>query len=541
MRSRFAYQDEAFWAVFPGKRRRVLRRYYMSWMRQGRKTTTLAGQKFKEMMDTPGRTVLFASANLNLGGEMVEKQAGTWVDLYAGLRAEAEAGSLALRAGVMGHEVEALNWADLAEALEKSKFELRLYHSNSVVSRTKIIAADVRTARGWSGSVCLDEAPFVEDLETLLEELEPMYSTDPTFTFVMSGTPPKDYAHYGYELMAAEDGREEWPVNARGNWYRNRLGFWVHRVTIDDAAAAGRKNFHPDTGAELSPDEYREVSVNKEGWDRSNRLKRPEVGTSAVNPLDLDACFDLGRGKGLVVEGELSDDLLRQVIGMLGKGKISCGLDLASSDGGKSNPSSLTVAEKVGNQLVVRLAWHWKTARGEVTLGNVERVIDALLAAGARLIGLGIDASNETLFARQIKRALALKCRVALIKGGEKMQFRGEEDNAKTILGHVLANTVEAHGIALPPSEYVRKDWMRINKKGGEFVCTVGPNGEHGDTFDSTKLAVWLQVGRGGPAEARGAAVGEVAAAAQPARSGLSRLGRRAWELMTRGKTGGVR
>jgi len=83
------------------------------------------------------------------------------------MRAWAEARGTQLVAGERRHVNDAdsarqlpedIDVAGLADVLEHSKFEVRLRHSQTVSSRLKVIAANVQTARGFTGSVKLDEA-----------------------------------------------------------------------------------------------------------------------------------------------------------------------------------------------------------------------------------------------------------------------------------------------------------------------------------------------------------------------------------------------
>lgn len=88
MRIRFKYQDQAFWA------NKKLRRYLLMWLRQGRKTSTLAEQSLLEMAEHEGRLITFATASLNLGAEMPEKEAQVWQQFIRDMQAWADARKL---------------------------------------------------------------------------------------------------------------------------------------------------------------------------------------------------------------------------------------------------------------------------------------------------------------------------------------------------------------------------------------------------------------------------------------------------------------
>ncbi|HEY1048593.1 MAG TPA: hypothetical protein VGE39_02515 [Prosthecobacter sp.] len=507
-----AYQKQAFWAV------KRLRRYLLAWLRQGGKTTTLADQSLLEMAEFAGRLITFVSASLNIGSEFVEKEAKTWHALLGELRKQAQQKEKELTFGYRpnansDHDDNFkqlpfdTDWEALADVMEQSKLELRIWHSNTVCSRTKIIAANIATARSWSGSVKFDEVAFIRELRIFLAEIEPIFSTDPTFNLIMATTPPPDFAHYAYELLTPEDGREDFPVKAEGHWFKNRAGMWVHRATIDDAEAAGRQCYHPDTGEVQTPDENRETSLDKEGWDRSNRLKRPSVGTSAMSPLALDTCQKAGRDRCFAGEWtEPGADLNQGTLSNVAmETEVSLGLDLASTEGKKSNPTALAVATETGLTLHVPWCMWWKTSDPALTTNRVLAVIGGLLSIpGVRIRSLNIDASNDRLFARALADKIrAMGITVNLIVANETTVYLGETVTFKYLQGHRLANAVEHGRAILPFNRYMYDDFMRVSKVASSFDCAVGKNGEHGDTFDAVKQA---QHGfhSGGPAEAFG-------------------------------------
>jgi hypothetical protein len=502
VKKRRAYQEQAFWA------NKGLRRYFLAWLRQGGKTTTLAEQSLREMGEFPGRLITFATASLNLGTEMPEKEAQVWQQFMRDMQAWAAERKMQLVAGERRHASDADSWrqlpddinvADLADVLVHNKFEVQLKHSNTVSSRLKVIAASVRTARGLTGSVKIDEAPFVEDLKTLMAEMAPIFSTDPTFSYLMAGTPPPDYADWSYELFSDENGNEEWEAKAEGNWFKNRAGIWVHRVTVDDAALAGRKNYHPDTGAEITPEEAREAESDKDGWDRSNRLVRPKVGTSAVSPVKLEAAQKRGKDRAMACEWAVDDDApldFALPAGLLEhcKGSVTLGLDLGTTTKEKSNPTALSGVMPEGDGFHTPFCAWWKTSDGRVTIGRVKQVVIALKAAGVTVNGLGIDGTSETLFARALREELADLCEVTIYIGGANVE--GEKDidggnvNVKAFKGNTLSNLAESDKLSLPGGRGVYDDFMLVKKRGGTFDASIGSQGQHGDVFDSVALGI---------------------------------------------------
>lgn len=533
-----AYQDAAFWTDderLKGKtakdgRPLYLRRLGREWLRQGGKTTGLSRKALKQMMKSRGRLITFASASLNIGSEFVEKEASTWNQLIADFRKEMEAQKLNLQIGESRGSgwrslPENLNAAALADVMERSRFEFRLYHTRTSYSRTKIIAPNIATCRSWSGTVYLDECGFVRELQLLLQEIEPIFSTDPTFTFEWSTTPPADRAHYANKLLTAADGRTEWPLNAAGNWYRNKVGLWVHRVTVDDAFAAGRRLFDPDSGEEQSIEENRAASLDPEGWDRSNRLIKSQTGTGAISPAALASCQLLGGGRTHAACIDCSrgkanallqlEEILSEVLRSTGNGQLTLGHDIATTEGKTSNPAALTIMERVGVDYPTRGIIWWKTADPEIALSILEHGARVIRAADKRPTGLWVDASNELYHAKTIQRRLSGLLPVRLVKGGEKSLREGEEMDMKTYTGNLLVQHMEASRIPVPNHPYIEGDFGRVVKSNGRFACAVGPNGEHGDTFDSSKLALLGQL-TGGPTDIKAVSVGQTATQARP-------------------------
>lgn len=517
----YAYQPEAFWT------RKRLRRYLLSWLRQGRKTSTLAEQALHEMMERPNHLVTFASASLAIGGEMIEKEAKTFHALLASQKAKATEQKFRLvgvesrdERGENGHELEDdLPWEDLASIIERNRFQLKMWHSNTVCSRTNIIAAVIATCRSWSGSVKFDEIAFVKDLETLLAEFEPFMSTDPAFTFVMATTPPPDYAHFAYELLSPENGQEEWDLNPKGNWYKNKLGLWVHRVTIDDAELAGRKCYDADTGAVQTPDENRAQSLNRDGWDRSNRLTRPKTGTSAISPMACEIAMSKGRNY-MAVEGDMQEgdlEKLMKIIDGLGESFITIGNDLATTEGKKSNPSALAVCIKKGMIYHFPLVWWWKTSKPEESRKKIIALITALRDRGKKIRVVNVDATNEKFFATDLRTLLKKLFRilVKLVMKGARAKYKGEEMTVSAYLGNLTANAFDDGCIAIPNNRYLSNDIARKKRDGDGFTASVGVNGEHSDTLDAIELGLAGQLKGAGKADASGAGVGEIASAGQ--------------------------
>lgn len=194
----------------------------------------------------------------------------------------------------------------------------------------------------------------------------------------------------------------------------------------------------------------------------------------------------------------------------LGTGKIGIGVDLGTTTKETSNPTSVVVTQhQPGESLYYeRLIFNFKSSEQQVSRAVFRMIVEDILSTGRRPKALSIDASNETFFAQQVAADLAGKVPVNLVKGGEKLSFRGAEAIAKVLLGTLYTAAYEDNFIAIPPSEWVVKDRRLVKRDRGSFMAEVDESGRHGDTFDGGKLAYWSLEGGTGNVEAVAAGPG---------------------------------
>lgn len=190
---------------------------------------------------------------------------------------------------------------------------------------------------------------------------------------------------------------------------------------------------------------------------------------------------------------------------------VGLGLDLATTEKGTSNPSSLTAGQKWAGRFYARLVVAWKTADPDVTRAMVRLVLDQLAAADIRPRRLGVDSSNERFYAAELRKEFGGRVPVDLIAGQDKLEHRGTQLDAKTLLGNLYASALEDGLVVLPVDDFIAYDYRLVKREAGGFITDTGKGGEHGDCFDSGKLAYWALEGQGGPVAAEPLPVGEFA------------------------------
>lgn len=485
---------------------------YWEARRQFGKTTTLAGVALKQMMKHRGRLVTFASASINVGKELIYKEAGVLQDALADMKAQAAAGGMKLNlAEHGGKDYSDIDVDGIAELFERSRLEMRLWHSQSVCSRTQIIAPNPATARGFSGDVLLDEIGFIENFVEVWEAMEPIASRDPTFRVLMASTPPPDESHLCFKIGEPPEGVTFEP-NGDGHWYRSAAGILTLRVDVWDAEKCGVRLHDLETREPITPEQHREKALDKDGWDRNYALKRVPGGLVAMNGLSLTAAQEKGKDECIARdigtiephnEARTLARIISDVMNVVVPGDWGLGYDIATTTNKKSNPSSITLTQRRGQERWARLIVRWKTANPALSENIILGVIEAVKICFGTLTGVGIDASNERYFATRLK-SLINSVPVHLIVSGEMVETGDPSaplSRQKERLGNMLVNAGNDRLLALPPDGWIKTDFMLTKKEKGLFVGELDPAGNHSDTFDSTKLSL-LPLEAGGAIEA---------------------------------------
>ena len=462
--------------------------------RQYGKTTTAGRIALKKMMRKPGHTVVFGSVKLDLGREIVRKEAEALQKAFGILAAQAAQADTLLDMvdDDKGRSVAKVSMDDWSDLYEHSRLEMRLYHSRSVYSRTKVVAL-TPAAVGDTGDLILDEVGRVKNFHAVLEAVMPIISSNPEFRCIYTTTPPPDDAHPSFELLAPPIGAEL-PINPRGNWYRSELGVWVLRITAEDAYADGVPLYDDDTGAPIAPSVSRQRASDKDAWDRNYGCRFVIGGTSACGLQQLDTAQRRGVGECALFQVQNDLEFEHALKSMrLGAGRIGLGWDLATTTKETSNPSSFAVIEERGVELIARAVFTWKTADPDVALERARQIARAVRARpeGGPARRLCVDATNERYFAQTVRKELAGELPVELVIGSETIQVPGQPESItmKQYLGGLIVAELDDNHLWLPPERYIREDWRLVKKEKGQFVCEPDSEGRHGDTFDATKMA----------------------------------------------------
>ncbi|HPA21476.1 MAG TPA: hypothetical protein PLU30_27290, partial [Verrucomicrobiae bacterium] len=132
-------------------------------------------------------------------------------------------------------------------------------------------------------------------------------------------------------------------------------------------------------------------------------------------------------------------------------GEIALGYDVATTEKGTSNPSSLAVMQRVIPVVRVPLLLSWKTRDDRVAKAILRHVIDALANSRRKARRLVVDASSEKYYAAQVRREFGADVPVELYVANEKKSYKGQELDGKTLLGNLYCAALEDALVELPP------------------------------------------------------------------------------------------
>jgi hypothetical protein len=280
----------------------------LHWSRQIGKSFTLAAWAVDRCLTRPGRLVTVLSNSKDNGAEFGVKCAEV-LRLLDQAFVAMDGDEEATAEGFAQSEVE----------YDAMRFEIRIKVGGQT-SRIKILAANPRTARGFSGDLILDEFAFHENSRAIWEAAEPILSSNADFLCRISSTGNGKHNLF-YEMATSGE-------------------FPLSRVPRSLAWAQGVKIYDPRTRQPITPDEARERSLDKRAYDQNYECAFTDENMTL---LTSDLITGAERpGLGAICEQEWSSAVLSQL--HRATDDLYCGLDV----GRNRDISVLSVFEKTG-------------------------------------------------------------------------------------------------------------------------------------------------------------------------------------------------
>lgn len=242
----------------------------LHWSRQIGKSFTLAAWAVDRLLTRPGRLVTVLSNSKDNGAEFALKCREVL--------------------NLLGVAKEAVGFAATDDTVEYSdmRFEVTVKVKGKT-GRIKVLAANPRTARGFSGDLILDEFAFHEDSNAIWEAAEPILSSNPDFLCRVAST-----------------------GNGTGNMFYRMVteGFFkVSRVRRSDAWKMGVKIYDAKTRKPITPDEARAQALDKAAYDQNYECAFASESGSLLTWAMINEAT-LGRSDTDIFEDALPDGYL---------------------------------------------------------------------------------------------------------------------------------------------------------------------------------------------------------------------------------------
>jgi phage FluMu gp28-like protein len=440
----------------------------LHWSRQIGKSFTLAAWAVDRLITRPGRLVTVLSNSRDNGAEFLNK----CVEIcnLNDTRFEREDDSVTLNFDAM-------------------RMELRIVAKHKT-GRIKVLAANPRTARGFSGDLILDEFAFHENSQAIWEAAEPILSSNKDFLCRIASTGNgKHNLFYRLAAPAIDNPDAELP---RGGPYLTfgQHGFVLSRVTRTAAHWCGVKIYDPKTREDIKPEAARAQALDKRAYDQNYECAFADenltlLSHDLINAAERD-------GVGVICEQAWSANQLSTLQQSIGP--LYAGFDVAR----KADLSVITVVEKLGEMFFVRAMLRISDMRlpeQQLRLGEICR-LPKFHRAAIDMTGLGLGlfeyAQKEFGAARihGINFATTVPATHAIQQEGRKR----ETVRVTEALALELLQAYEDRRIQHPADARLRDDLRkpeRVTTPGGRVsIAATRDEAGHADHFWSLALAL---------------------------------------------------
>jgi phage FluMu gp28-like protein len=439
------YQLPVFWST-----RGLL---LLHWSRQIGKSFTLGAWAAHRVGTNPGRLVTVLSNSKSNGVEFIHKCS----EVCALMRL-------------------AFEKVDLSsdDKIENMRMEIRITLSGKT-GRIIVLAANPRTARGFSGDLILDEFAFHEDSAAIWDAAEPIISSNPDYVCRIAST-----------------------GNGRFNmFYRmanDSSSYAVSRIRRSDAWQMGVKIYDPATRREITPGEARAAALDKASYDQNYECAFNDENMALLTNALISACEYAGLpNDSASPECHIcSQDWTYSALDFLRacKGPLGIGLDV----GRTRDITVITVGERIGGVLFTRAVLRISAMRLPQQLDRLRPILEmpnfGRLSGDATGLGLGLVEFAQELCG-------AYRAEAVQFAGREKRTVRGIQQSDSALVTELMAldllEVFESRTIRIP-CETALRDGLRkperITTASGVRIAASRDESGHADEFWSMALMV---------------------------------------------------
>ena len=443
----------------------------LHWSRQIGKSFTLAAWAVDRLITRPGRLVTVLSNSRDNGAEFVAKCAEV-----CHLR------------GTMFESVnksEGLDFSDM-------RMEVRVRAQNKT-GRIKVLAANPRTARGFSGDLILDEFAFHEHSDAIWEAAEPILASNADFLcrIASTGNGKHNMFHYFAEPAFASPDHFETNLPRGGPCLSfSKIGFTLSRVTRTQAHWLGVPIYDPNTRQIISPEAARAQAIDKRAYDQNYECAFADENLTLLSHELITAAER--DGIGFICEQDWSQPAIARLRRAVGP--LYVGFDV----GRKVDLSVITVIETVPGFKIVRAILRIQNMRlpeQQSRLGEICR-LPKFQRAVIDMTGLGLGlyeyAQNE--FGQTRIHGINFAASVPATRVIQQEGRKHETVRVTEALALELLQAYEGHRIQHPIDNRLRDDLRKPEKitspSGRVSIAATRDEAGHADHFWSLALAL---------------------------------------------------
>lgn len=431
----------------------------LHWSRQIGKSFTLAAWAVDRLLTRPGRLVTVLSNSKDNGAEFALKCREV-LNLL----------------GVAKENV-GLSMTDDTVEYSDMRFEVSIKVKGKT-GRIKVLAANPRTARGFSGDLILDEFAFHEDSNAIWEAAEPILSSNPDFLCRIAST--GNGTSNMFYRMATE-------------------GFFkVSKVRRSDAWRMGVKIYDAKTRKPITPDEARAQALDKAAYDQNYECAfSSESGALLTWAMINEAT--LGRSDEDIYDG-MPDDLLDK---LPKDANLYVGMDVAATH----DFTVITILNVIGRTLHVPAIIRIRNARLPAQKAVLRPILADKRVKRAAIdstgIGLGLVQDMEDEFRGKVQGVNFATTEPVT----RRIQAEGRKAPTARVTEIMATDLAEAHEdkrLSYPCDAIMRDDLRKPHKvtsaSGRVSIAAESTQTGHADHFWSLALALRAASTTGTPA-----------------------------------------
>ena len=460
----------------------------LHWSRQIGKSFALAAWAVDRLLMRPGRLVTVLSNSRDNGAEFVVKCGEVCVLLDKLMHS-------------LGASVETKDLSpDLAFASMRMEIRISLAGPDGVVKtgRIKVLAANPRTARGFSGDLILDEFAYHENSSAIWEAAEPILASNPDFLCRIAST--GNGKHNMFYRLAAPASAEGLELPRGGACLsRSQAGFILSRVTRTQAHGMGVKIYDPRTREDITPDEARAQALDKRAYDQNYECAFADENLTLLSHELISAAER--EDVGFICEQDWTPSALALLRGA--HGSLCVGFDV----GRKVDLSVITVMENLGGLKLVRAILRIQNLRlpdQQARLGEICRLPKFQRAAiDMTGLGLGLFEYAQKEFGPSRIHGINFATTVPATRAIQEEGRKRETVRVTEALALELLQAYEDRRLQHPIDARLRDDLRKpekITTPGGRVsIAATRDESGHADHFWSFALAIEAGTACGGP------------------------------------------